>query len=130
MGASLASVETQTNPDVMVRGQLVGPFSSGGLDDGKLRLYIGRKLMATGDEDDHTLVANVRDLWLHRELQRQGYGRCLVEVLMLVWRAVEVEEVRAVAATEAGRAAFARWGFAQGKEDENGHVPYVLRLTP
>jgi hypothetical protein len=130
VSASFESVQTETEPDVMVCGWLEGPFALGGRDDGKLRFYVGRGVMATGAEDDRGLVANIRDLWLPRELQCQGYGRSLVEALMRLWRAIGIEEVRAHAVTDAGRAAFLRWGFTRGEEDYNGHTPFTLCLAP
>jgi hypothetical protein len=130
ISAAFESVQTETEPDVMVSGRLEGTFAPGGRDDGKLRFYLGRDVMATGAEDDRRLVANIRDLWLPRELQCQGYGRYLVATLMRLWRAIRIEEVRAHAVTDAGRAAFLRWGFTRGEEDYNGHTPFTFRLEP
>jgi hypothetical protein len=128
VGESFSVIDTATEPDVLVRGRLEGQFDSDDLDAGKLRFYVGRGLMATGEEGRHILVTNVWDLWLPQELCRRAYGRCLVAALMRLWSALDVGEVRANAVTDAGRAAFGGWGFIRGKDDWNGHTPYSLRL--
>jgi GNAT superfamily N-acetyltransferase len=109
VGTELEVRRAYSQPAGLVEAWLRGPFEIERPDTGKIRALIGRTVAVTGDEADKRLLASLHDLWLPPELQRQGYGRLLVEALVSLWRTLNIEEARATAVTHASRVAFVNW---------------------
>jgi hypothetical protein len=127
VGAAFNWPSTEEYPDIVVDGRLEGAFQpDGNPDTGRLRFCIGRSEQVS--EGDDRFVAVIRDLWFPAEIQAHGYGACLIQGLICLWRTMGVEEVRASSNTPAGIVAFNRWGFEPQEQDVNGFTPFVYSL--